>query len=149
MNVFHNALQLFIHLGRSPLQAHGILTHFKSRYSHTTSVGSLTGPIKDLTIEEDLNGFRSRRHVGALCHTNTAVVYKRLGIAAIQFVLSGAWQSNITFGLPWSLVLPVFSRRILLQIFFDTTANGIFQHHHMLKLLRSNALCIINGSVAV
>src|SRR5690554_3955339 len=114
MNIFHNALQLFIHLSRSPLQTHGVLTHFKSRYSHIISVGSLTGPIKDLTIEEDLNGFRSRRHVGALCHTNTAVVYKSLSIAAIQFVLSGAWQGNITFGLPWSLVLPVFGGGILL-----------------------------------
>src|SRR5690554_3708356 len=114
MNVLHNALQFLIYLSRGPLQTHRILTHFKSRYSHTTSVGSLTGPIKDLTIEEDLNGFRSRRHVGALCHTNTAVVYKRLGIVAIQFVLSGAWQGNITFGLPWSLVLPVFGRGILL-----------------------------------
>src|SRR5690554_1138657 len=114
MNVFHNALQLFIHLGRSPLQAHGILAHFKSRYSHTTSVGSLTGPIKDLTIEEDLNGFRSRRHVGALCHTNTAVIYKRLSIAAIQFVLGSTRQSDVALGLPWSLVLPVFGRGILL-----------------------------------
>src|SRR5690554_8205973 len=99
MNVLHNALQFLIHLSRSPLQAHGVLTHFKSRYSHTTSVGSLTRPIKDLTMKEDLNGFRSGSNVGALCPTNPAVASKSRSIPPIQYVRMGPWRGRSPFAL--------------------------------------------------
>ena len=87
MDFVHDAVQLGINLLAAPTQTLRVLAHLKTRYSHTTGIGSLARSIKQLGILEHLDSFWSRRHVGTLTDSDYTVGNKCTSIVAVDFVL--------------------------------------------------------------
>ena len=73
MDRLHDAVQLGIHLALAPTQAHGVLRHLQAAHRHPAGVRRLARRVEDAGLEEQVDGFQGRGHVGAFGDTDATV----------------------------------------------------------------------------
>ncbi|SPC23247.1 conserved hypothetical protein [Cupriavidus oxalaticus] len=100
VDVLHDRVQLLVDLGVVPRQAHRVLRHFQPGGRHAAGVAGLARRVEDLRVDEAVDGFQRRWHVGAFGHADHAVAEQRLGIIAVQLVLRCARQRDVGRHMP-------------------------------------------------
>src|ERR1044072_4638431 len=95
-------------------------------------------------LKENLNSFRSGWHISPFGNANAAISNKLFCLIAVQLVLGGTRQCNITFHFPWLAAVYIFGIRILAYIFAYSAILLILKVHYKSKLLFINPVGIIN-----
>ncbi len=100
VNIAHNPFQFFVYLLSTPAVTFRVLRHFQPRDRYSACVGCFTRCIEDLVFLEDLDRLRCTGHIGPFRDGKDPVLYKRLGIIPVNFVLCGRRQRYIGFLTP-------------------------------------------------
>ncbi len=76
VDIMHDMLEALINFLARPVEAHAVLTHFKTGNRHTACVCSLTRTIEESGIKENVNTFRHGRHIRAFGYHTHAIGYE-------------------------------------------------------------------------
>ena len=101
VDVGHDLVQTLVNLFAAPGETHRVLSHLKTRGSHTAGIHSLAWGEELFGGDELIHGFSSTAHVRHLCHTERLVGENSISVSSVQLVLGGTRQVDICFLLPW------------------------------------------------
>ena len=146
MDIFHDLLQTFLSVIERPGVTFSILLHFQRRSRYATSVGCFAGAISDLRIKENLDAFRSGRHVGAFANSDTAIFDEHCRVSAINLILGRRRHGYLTWNFPYVALGYVLGVLAILSIVLDAAALNFLE---LLQQRQINALLIIDVTVGV
>ena len=149
MDIFHDAVQALIHFLGRPRESGRVLTHFETRHRHPAGVGGFSRSVEDTCLLENANGFGSGGHVGTFTHGHHAIGHEGTGIVAVNLVLRGRGESNVSRDVPRAFSFKVLRRGILLHILSDAAAIFVFQLHHVVELFTVDAVGIVDEPIGV
>ena len=148
VDILHDALEMAINLFRLPAETDGVLSHFETRDSNTTSIASNTRGIDDTVFNEVVHGIVVDTHVGKFNAELDTVLNELLSIIEAKFVLSGARNSDVALAFPWLLAGEELGAGELVSIGLDNILAGGTEFKKVADLLGSaNTLFIIDVTI--
>ena len=147
MDTRHDLVQALVYLLGSPSHTHRVLSHLQTRGGYTTGIHSLARS-EELTCSDELvDGLCCTTHVRNLGYAQWLLSQDLVGILAIELVLSGTRQIDISLLLPWLLTCKELrtGEFFLVGLADVITAGTEFQH--VLYLLCIQTFGIIDVAV--
>ena len=122
------------------------MLHLQCRSCYATGVGRLAGTVSNLCVKEDLDAFRSGRHVGAFTHSDAAILNQQRGIRSVDLILGCRRHRDLTGDLPDVALGNVLGVLAVLSVILDPAALNLFQ---LLQQLQINTFFIIDITVRI
>ena len=132
---------------KRPGKAQAVLAHFQTRGGDAAGIRRFGRAERDVVFLEICDGFRRRRHIGALCNVFAAVGNQCFRTVKVEFVLCGARKRDIARDSPDTLAaFGVDSARNAFGVFRDA---GTFNFFDLLDDVKVDAFFIDDIAVRV
>ena len=120
------------------------MRHFEARSGYAPGIRRLARRIENFMVLVGFDRFGRGRHVGPLRDADAAVGDQHFRLLAAHFVLGCARQCDIAFDAPGTLAFVIGGCRVALGVFFDASAEDIFQFQHVFQLFGVDSFRVVN-----
>ena len=147
MDTNHDVFQLSMYLFRSEYSLASILSHFDAGASYAASVSSLRRSNDDSAVLHDFDRFVCGGHVGTFANEFNSSFYERFRIFFSDFILSSAWDVQISVNFPRLLASVEFRVRIFFCVRGADVLSGSSQLEQVVNFVAGNTVWIVDVSV--